>query len=742
MNDTRVLDEGRQIFVEESRDLIRSMEAALLALEGQPDDAEAMNALFRAAHTIKGSAGLFPFNGIVAFTHVLENVLDRVRGGHQVLEPGLMELALRCSDHVGALLDVVTATGDDRQLDAGVAAAGESLLSSLNAYLNGAAAIVQAAPEAVGEDEATGVPTSAVDAADVISRTAWHLSLRFGPNVLRNGMDPLSFLRYLATLGQIERIITVTDHLPTPDAFDAESCYLGFELLLTTGAIEKTIADAFEFVREDCQVRLLGPDTTVAAYAELLASLPEPAARVDALMLDLGALDPDLLARARQHGTAMHEPAPAASSADEPAARTAAAADKRASSRSGEAARFIRVPADKLDRLITLVGELVIANSASSTLARGRADVPLQEAAATVDGLVEEIREEALHLRMVQVGETFHRFDRVVRDVSRELGKEIALSISGGETELDKSMVDQINDPLTHLVRNSIDHGIEDKATRLAAGKPARGEVRLHAYHDSGSVVIEVSDDGRGLDRDKLLKKGRERGLVDADETLTDQEIMSLIFEPGFSTAAKVTNLSGRGVGMDVVRRNIHELRGSVSLASVVGQGTKVIIRLPLTLAIIHGFLVRVGNSRYVVPLDTVFECIELPVECRERPPGGDFLNLRGQVLPLLRLRDAFKLGGRATGRQNVVVLSSGGQRAGLLVDQLLGERQTVIKPLGKLFAAIPGIGGSTVLGSGEVALILDVPSLIQRARQSGPKRYSRTSATTATSIDSNEGIQ
>jgi two-component system chemotaxis sensor kinase CheA len=438
----------------------------------------------------------------------------------------------------------------------------------------------------------------------------------------------------------------------------------------------------------------------------------------------------------------MQEPAPVAATADEPAARTGTAADKRGSARSGEAARFIRVPADKLDRLITLVGELVIANSASSTLARGRADVPLQEAAATVDGLVEEIREEALHLRMVQVGETFHRFDRVVRDVSRELGKEIGLGISGGETELDKSMVDQINDPLTHLVRNSIDHGIEDKATRLAAGKPARGEVRLHAYHDSGSVVIEVSDDGRGLDRDKLLKKGRERGLVDADETLTDQEIMSLIFEPGFSTAAKVTNLSGRGVGMDVVRRNIHELRGSVSLASVVGQGTKVIIRLPLTLAIIHGFLVRVGSSRYVVPLDTVFECIELPVECRERPPGGDFLNLRGQVLPLLRLRDAFKLGGRATGRQNVVVLSSGGQRAGLVVDQLLGERQTVIKPLGKLFAAVPGIGGSTVLGSGEVALILDVPSLIQRARQSGPKRYSRTSATTATSIDSNEGIQ
>jgi two-component system chemotaxis sensor kinase CheA len=248
--------------------------------------------------------------------------------------------------------------------------------------------------------------------------------------------------------------------------------------------------------------------------------------------------------------------------------------------------------------------------------------VPLQEAAATVDGLVEEIREEALRLRMVQVGETFHRFDRVVRDVSRELGKEIGLVITGGDTELDKSMVEQINDPLTHLVRNAIDHGIEDRAARLDAGKSARGEVRLHAYHDSGSVVIEVSDDGRGLDRDKLLKKGRERGLVAPDETLTDQEIMSLIFEPGFSTAAQVTNLSGRGVGMDVVRRNIHDLRGNVSLASVPGRGTTVIIRLPLTLAIIDGFLVKTGDQQLRRPARHGLR-MHRAARGISRPPGG-----------------------------------------------------------------------------------------------------------------------
>jgi two-component system, chemotaxis family, sensor kinase CheA len=734
MSDTR-FDEGRQIFVEESRDLIRSMEEALLTLEGQPDDAEAMNALFRAAHTIKGSAGLFPFNGIVSFTHVLENVLDRVRAGQQVLEPELMELALRCSDHVGALLDVVTATGNDGAVDPAVASVGESLLAALNQYLGDTAAVVHAVPDGIWEDAA---PARSAVAGPVTARETWHVSLRFGVNVLRIGMDPLSFLRYLGTIGQVERVLTVDDHLPEAASFDPESCYLGVELLLRTTADEKTILDAFEFVREDCQLHVLPPHAPLANYVDLLAALPESTERTSALMLEVGALAAAeleaVLAWPSPDTAAAAPPSPA----EAPDAKSPNGSAQRTQARAGEAGRFIRVPADKLDRLITLVGELVIAGSASSSLARARADIPLREAAATVDGLVEEIRGEALRLRMVQVGDTFHRFDRVVRDVSRELGKEIALVISGGETELDKSMVDQINDPLTHLVRNAIDHGIEDRETRLAAGKLARGEVRLHAYHDSGSVVIEVSDDGRGLDRAKLLKKGRERGLVAPDETPTDQEIMSLIFEPGFSTAAKVTNLSGRGVGMDVVRRNIHELRGSVSLASVPGQGTTVIIRLPLTLAIIDGFLVQVNANSYVIPLNNVFECIELPTEYRDRPIGGDFINLRGQVLPLLRLRDAFKLGGSFSGRQNVVVLNNGGQRAGLVVDQLLGERQTVIKPLGKLFAAVPGIGGSTVLGSGEVALILDVPSLIQRARHGGPKRYVRASTGPATSIETN----
>jgi two-component system chemotaxis sensor kinase CheA len=705
-------EEGRQIFVEEGKDLLRSMEAALLTLESQPDDVEAMNALFRAAHTIKGSAGLFALDNIVSFTHVLENVLDRVRAGQQRLDSGLSELALRCADHIGTLLDVVSATGGDAGVAAPAIAAGQALLAALHGYLGDTVALVAAAAD---HDLAE---VAAAPAGPLVARDVWHLSLRFGPDLLRNGIDPLSFVGYLGTIGQIERIVTVADHLPPLERFDAETCYLGFELLLRTDADQQTIADVFEFVLDESRVQLSPPHASHAACAALLAAMPEPPDRAAALLLEVGALLPEELAAVRAwHSAEPASPLQAPAAVGEPA---------RAAGRASEAGRFIRVPADKLDRLIALVGELVIAGSGSTNLARAYRDPALQESAATVDALVEAVREEALRLRMVQVGETFQRFDRVVRDVSRELGKEIALVVSGGETELDKSMVERINDPLTHLVRNAIDHGIEDRQARLAAGKPAGGQIRLHAHHDAGSVVIEVGDDGRGLDRAKLLAKGRERGLVAPDEMPSDQEIMGLIFEPGFSTAAKITNLSGRGVGMDVVRRNIHDLRGTVALASVPGQGTTISIRLPLTLALIDGFLVRVGRNSYVVPLNTVSECIELPADCRAGVTGGDLLNLRGQVLPLLRLREVFQLAGQPTGRQNVVVIDNGGQRAGLVVDQLLGERQAVIKPLGKLFASVPGIGGSTVLGNGEVALILDVPSLIRRARTGGAPRLNR----------------
>ncbi|MFS2020715.1 chemotaxis protein CheA, partial [Massilia sp. CT11-108] len=376
--------------------------------------------------------------------------------------------------------------------------------------------------------------------------------------------------------------------------------------------------------------------------------------------------------------------------------------------RQQQESRSVRVDADKLDRLINLVGELIIAGAGANLIAR-RTQIPeLLECTSTLSSLVEEVRDSALQLRMVKIGATFNRFQRVVHDVARELGKDIRLVVSGEDAELDKTVVEKIGDPLTHLVRNAMDHGIEPADVRAARGKPAQGTVALNAYHDSGSIVIEVSDDGGGLKRDRILAKAVERGLVEPGRLLTDKEIFNLIFEPGFSTAEQVTNLSGRGVGMDVVKRNIVALRGSVDIASTEGQGTTVTVRLPLTLAIINGFQVGVGKSVFVIPMDMIEECIEFVEQ-----PGCDWVDLRGQPLPFVRLRERFGVKGVPARRRSIVVVRYGGSKAGLVVDSLLGEFQTVIKPLGKVFAGARFLSGSSILGNGDVALILDMAALL-----------------------------
>jgi two-component system chemotaxis sensor kinase CheA len=403
----------------------------------------------------------------------------------------------------------------------------------------------------------------------------------------------------------------------------------------------------------------------------------------------------------------------------------AAIKQKQVSEKKAAEARLIRVQADKLDQLIDLVGELVIAGAGANLLAQKSGQTSLVEATSVVSRLVESIRDSALQLRMVQIGDTFNRFHRVVRDVARELHKDMQLVVSGGETELDKSVVEKIGDPLMHLVRNAIDHGIEAAGIRLAAGKPAQGRVELNAYHDSGSIVIEVADDGGGLPREKILNKAIERGIVQAGDTLSDEDVFNLIFQPGFSTAEQVSNLSGRGVGMDVVRKNIQALRGTVEVHSTEGEGSRFVIRLPLTLAIIDGFLVGVDKSSYVIPLEMVVECMELQQSAVDR----NYLNLRGEVLPFVRLRELFEVPDKRPKRENVVVVKAGSQKAGIVVDVLHGEFQTVIKPLGALFRHLRGIAGSTILGSGDVALILDVQMLAQLAASTEENSLAATGA-------------
>lgn len=721
------LDDALQTFIAESRELLESMEEALLRIEQSPEDADTINAIFRAAHTIKGSAGLFGLDDIVAFTHVAESVLDKVRGGELRVDSQLVALLLASGDHMTALVDNAV---DGGELTAPVRERGQTLVDQLKVYLG-----IQAAPAAKAKVPVEYELPHTTEGGGQVETDLWHISLRFGPDVCRSGMDPLSFIRYLGTLGDIHHMLTLFDSMPAAQAMDPENCYLGFEISFKSNADKSTIESVFDFVSDSCQIRILPPRSKITEYLQFIADMPGEELRVGEMLVRCGTLTPHELdaalalqrAEGAEHLRPIGEVLVDAELVPPPVVAAALEKQRQVKEARGSEANLIRVDAEKLDQLINLVGELIIAG-AGTTLIAQRTGVPeLLEATATLSRLVEEVRDSALTLRMVQIGGTFSRFQRVVRDVSKELGKDIELVISGADTELDKTVVEKIGDPLTHLVRNSMDHGIESAELRLARGKPAKGTLKLNAFHDAGSIVIEVSDDGGGLNKERILKKAIERGLVSEGAVLSDKEIYNLIFEAGFSTADVVSNLSGRGVGMDVVRRNIQALRGTVDLDSVEGQGSTVRIRLPLTLAIIDGFLVGVGDATYVIPLDMVVECIELSA-AEQDASDKRYLNLRGEVLPYRRLREHFEVQGQATRRENIVVVRYGDEKAGLVVDKLLGEFQTVIKPLGSIFQHLQGIGGSTILGSGEVALILDVPGLMKQVMVSADKQTGNAS--------------
>ena len=770
------LDDALQTFVIESRELLEAMEEALLKVEQAPDDADLINAIFRAAHTIKGSAGLFGLDHVVAFTHNAENVLDQVRAGKLSISAKLVALFLDVCDHMNVLIDRV-ADGDEPSQE--IHSQSQQLASQLKSL----------SAQRIESEDKTDIPIphdSAVaredgNHRDGVTTDNWHISLRFGPDVLRAGMDPIAFIRYLTTFGRIVTIVTLTDTIPRASEFDPETCYLGFEISYQSAADKAAIEDAFEFVRDDAIIRILPPHSKIDEYRNFIESMPDEDLRLGEILVRCGTLtqaelDAALKVQAEAQDVGQTTRCIGEVLIEQNVVRPAvleAALQKQKRAKEGSDGGLIRINAGTLDEHINLIGELIIA-SAGINLSAVKSGIPeLLEAASVMNRLVENIRDSALQLRMVQIGATFNKFQRVVRDVSKEIGKDIRLEISGAETELDKTVVEKIGDPLTHLVRNSMDHGIESAEVRQARGKSAQGTLRLNAYHDSGSIVIEVSDDGGGLDKQRILTKAIERGLIKSDHALSDQEIYKLIFEPGFSTADKVNNLSGRGVGMDVVHRNITALRGSVVIDSIAGVGTTMSIRLPLTLAIIDGFLVGVGASSFVMPLDMVVECVELSDKEINAAQGRDHLNLRGEVLPFIRLKQLFDIAdppppkagnddddifgpGAAEAainaaaelpatenlpiddelafllepvmRQNVVVVHYAGHRVGLVVDKLMGEYQTVIRPLGQVFNGIAGISGFTILGSGCVALILDVPGLVRRVADREGRRNAHAS--------------
>ena len=712
------MEEILQVYIHEARENLAAMEAGLMRMESGDVDPETLNAVFRAAHTIKGSAGVVELDMIVHFTHVVENVLDKLRNNAIGVGGQLISTILNSCDHIGALLGLAESGG--REPDAALKLKGDNLLNELRGHIGGGLSADSAAPAGAPETPGAAAP------GGQSAHDCWHISIRFGRDVLKHGNDPAATLHYLMTLGEIACITTLADAMPPAAEMDAESCYLGFEISLRSRADKAAIEHVFDFVRDDCELHILPPHSMVDDYLRLIGELPEETMRLGEILVQSGALTQEELDRSLSR----QEEGKAAVQADarsprlgqilidnqmvQPALVEAAVAkQKQVSERKADEARLIRVHADKLDNLIDLIGELVIAGASATLLAQRSKQIELVEATSVLSRLVESIRDSALQLRMVQIGETFNRFNRVVRDTAKELDKEVTLVITGGDTDLDKSVVEKIGDPLMHLVRNAMDHGLEPAAERLARGKPAAGRIELNAYHDSGSIVIEVVDDGRGLPREKIRAKAIEKGIISESQVLTDQEITNLIFAAGFSTAEQVTNLSGRGVGMDVVRRNIEALRGTVDVKSEEGRGSRITIRLPLTLAIIDGFLVGVDKSSFVIPLEMVVECMELATGASTE---RNYLDLRGQVLPFVRLRDLFEVSTARPARENVVVVKSGARKAGIVVDVLHGEFQTVIKPLGAMFRNLQGIAGSTILGSGEVALILDVLALANLA--------------------------
>jgi two-component system, chemotaxis family, sensor kinase CheA len=669
-------------FFDESAEHLAAMEEALLQLERTPDDGELLPRIFRAAHSIKGASGTFGFADIATFTHGLEGLLDRMRNGQIAATSDLVGLLLRSADALGGLL---AAAKDGSPLPGEV----ESLVVALEAAKNGTAtAVTQALPH----PHVTPAPASELH--------HYQVTFRPGPDLLRNGMDPLLLLRDIAAIGEI--LTLSVDDLRLPELADMlpDECYLGWTFGLKSAKSADEIRAVFLFVEDTSQISV--------EMAAATSKSAEPGAGQSA-----------------ETAPACAAPEGAAPCAEPRRAAVAQSVQPcpppRAQSRSLESSS-IRVSVEKVDELLNLVGELVISQSMVNEVV-GQAPPELlqamQEALTTMNRATRDLQDRVMAVRMVPLASVFRRFPRVVHDLSATLGKQIHVDIRGEDTELDKQMIEQITDPLTHLVRNAVDHGMEMPDERLRAGKPVEGKLGLRAYQEGGNVVIEVSDDGRGLDRERIRRKAVGLGLVAGDESLSDEQIHAMILAPGFSTAEKVSDVSGRGVGMDVVKRNIEALNGSLAIESIAGRGTTFQIRLPLTLAIVDGLAAGLNGEIYILPLLSVVESLQPKAhELKSIAGKGEMIVIRGKPLPLIRLHRLFHADAGITDptRGLVIIVENRGKRLGLLVDELIGQMQVVMKSLEANYQKVEGISAATILGDGQVAFILDVPGLARMA--------------------------
>ncbi|RWX76528.1 chemotaxis protein CheA [Neorhizobium lilium] len=653
------------VFRTEAAELLEQVEAGLLDLNVNLGDKDQIDAVFRGLHTLKGSGAMFGFEALAAFTHHCETAFDRVRKGEVPATQALVTAVLDAKDHMRALVE--TPSGDHE-------ARSEYLLASLRQAVEGSDG--NASPAAAGP-----------------ALTLYKIRFSLPQNAMANGTNPLPLLDELRELGEC-RIVADRSGIPSLDQLFPTDLHLSWSVELLTAQPRSAIEDVFIFVMDEMELEIAAEQASAPAVTpapvEAVASTPsaQPVSEAPA---------------------PVQPPAPA--TAPVPAVVPVDA-------KSSKASENVRVPAEKLDELMDRVGELVIAQSRLSQLAGGSGDLQLRAVSEDVERLSGELRDTMMVLRMVPVAHLFGRFRRLVHDLAHETGKTIELVTEGETTEVDKSVIERLADPLVHLVRNSCDHGLEPPEERIAAGKDGAGHISLSARQQAGEVIITIKDDGRGINKERVRAKAESSGLIQPNASLTDQELYQLIFQPGFSTAQTVTNLSGRGVGMDVVKRTIDALRGTINVASHPGKGSEISLAIPLTLAIIDGLLVRVGSGRYVIPLSAVEECLELSIEEDMRSRGRSFISLRDSLVPFIRLRDLFRTGTKPDPFQKVVVISTGSERVGLVVDQIIGDHQTVIKAMSKLHHDVATFSGATILGDGDVALILDVGHLVAEGQQ------------------------
>ena len=687
-----------QVFFEESFEGLDIMETGLLNMDPGAVDAEEINAIFRAAHSIKGGSGTFGFMNVSEFTHVMETLLDEMRDGRrQATEHGINVLL----QSVDVLRDMLIAARDGGTPDEDRVRAQRAELDHVLADRDG---------DAPGATAAAPVEVAGSTSAGDVSPIAWKIVFRPHQHLMRTGNDPLRIIRELASLGELTAECDA-DGLPEFEEYEPEDSYLSWNLRLHDAIDKALIDDVFEWVEDDCDFAIVpvmpeGYDPAAqTAGSDVTDSVPStPAATAPGLSL-----------------------VPAPADRRESAERRQPDERRKVAPGGAGASSSIRVDIQKIDTLINMVGELVITQSMLGMLGEefdmSRVD-RLREGLVQLERHTRELQESVMRIRMVPISFSFSRFPRLVHDLSQKLGKKIELKMSGENTEVDKTVIEKIGDPLVHLVRNSLDHGIEKPEERVAAGKPETGTVYLGASHRGGNIVIEIRDDGRGLPRDKILAKAVERGLVKPEEHPSDKEIYDLIFQPGFSTAEQVSDVSGRGVGMDVVRRNINELGGAIEIESTPGRGSAIIVRLPLTRAILDGQTIRIGDETYIVPLVSIIESIQIDKSMLNKVAGrGETFRLRDEYLPIVRMHEVFGIEGhdaRDLTDGILVVVEGEGRKCGLFVDDLLGQQQVVIKSLEANYRKVEGISGATILGDGSVALIIDIPGLMRLAKQQG----------------------